>query len=563
MNIAESIKKITKGRKRGDKRATRSGLLFLCSALYALCSMLFLIGCASVAQKDAVLALVDGDPVTEGDLKYSLTVRHRKEDLSSAGALDLMHYVNKMIDDRLLVHEARSAGMDQLPEIRQAVKAYVLRESVVRLHKQEIVNPVYVTDDEMRDYYRKNYEKFNMGIIEIKSDEEARDILNQLKNGADFTEFAKRYPTSHPTEKPGELTMRRLSMSPQIFTAVSLLRPGEYSDVIKQSDTCYLLKLLSRTMPPENEFDKVKDSIQKTIRKNNESERSDEYLKSLRAKTKVTIHDRLLSELKESLLKKEMEKGIPDKRPLVEVDGDALTVAEFISMMSQARKKSEEDMINGWIERKLIDQEALRRHYEEEPDLRDMLKRYESELLKQIFINRIIRPQINMTDEAVEEYYRSHQKDYMKPAGYKVQMITAANHEHAKEIVNNLKNGADFSWVAGQIAADPSDRGSVATNWITKDELPVQAREIIDGINTGDISQMIETDNNMFIIFRLQDKHKEEVEAFDNVRDAVRQAFFDDRTRLLLQQYLDRLKQGIEIKVFSKEISSLEAKLQK
>ena len=263
------------------------------------------------------------------------------------------------------------------------------------------------------------------------------------------------------------------------------------------------------------------------------------------------------------MLKKEMEKGIPDKRPLVEVDGDVLTAGDFISMISQTRKKAEEDMINGWIERKLIDQEALRRHYEEQSDLKDMLKRYENELLKQIFINRIIRPQINMTDEAVEEYYRSHQMDYMKPARYKLQMITAGNDGHAKEIVDNLKNGADFSWVARQIAADSSARGSVVTNWITKNELPVQAREIIDDMNTGDISQMIETDNNMFIIFRLQDKYKEQVEDFNKVRDAVRQAFFDDRTRLLLQQYLNRLKQGIEIKVFSKEISSLEAKLQK
>ena len=38
--------------------------------------LLLFIGCASVGQKDRVLALVDGDPVTEGDLQYSLTIKN-------------------------------------------------------------------------------------------------------------------------------------------------------------------------------------------------------------------------------------------------------------------------------------------------------------------------------------------------------------------------------------------------------------------------------------------------------------------------------------------------------
>lgn len=547
----------------GEKRATRSRLLILCCVLPVLCSMLFMAGCASMAQTDAVLAVVDGDPVTEGDLKYSLTVKHRKEDLSSAGALDLMHYVNKMIDDRLLVHEARSAGMDRLPEIRQAIKAYILRESVVRLHRQEIVDPVRITDGEMKDYYRENYEQFRMGILEIKSDEEARDILGRLKKGGDFTEFVKRYPAHHSAGNPGELTMRRLSMSPQIFAAVSLLKPDEYSDVIKQSDTFYILKLLSRVMPPENEFDKVKDSIQKALRKNRESELSDEYLKSLRAKTKVTVHDGLLAELKAPMLKKEMEKGASDRRPLIEVGGDVLTSGEFISMMSQTRKKSEHDVINGWIERKLIDQEALGRHYEEQSDLKGALSRYESELLRQIYINRVIRPQIKMTDEAAGEYYRSHQSDYMRPARYKLQMITAGDEGHADRIANNLKNGADFSWVANQISSGSSAGGNVVTRWTTIDELPVPAREVVDGMSVGDISPVIDAGKNTFIIFRLQDKHEKTVEDFGKIRDAVRQSYFDEQTGILQQQYLNRLKEGVEIRVFSREIASLEARLQK
>src|SRR4030043_1465571 len=51
-------------------------LLFaLCSMLYALCSMLFFLGgCASLSQKENILAIVNGEHITKDDLKYLLEV---------------------------------------------------------------------------------------------------------------------------------------------------------------------------------------------------------------------------------------------------------------------------------------------------------------------------------------------------------------------------------------------------------------------------------------------------------------------------------------------------------
>ncbi|MFA6055322.1 MAG: peptidyl-prolyl cis-trans isomerase [Thermodesulfovibrionales bacterium] len=566
VQMAKSMEKITKGKEQKekirDKRATRSKIYFLCSELCALCSMLFIIGCASVAQKDTVLALVDGDPITEGDLKYSLTVAHRKEDLSSAGTLDLSHYVNKMIDDKLLVHEARTDGMDQLPEIKQAIEAYLLRESVVRLHKEEIVDKVSITEDEMRDHYRKNYEQFKLGIIEVKSEGEAGEILSRLKNGADFAELVQKFSTHNSKEKQGEIALKRMGMSSEVYNAVSALNIGEYSNVVKPGNAYYILKLLGKSTPPENEFDNVKGGIKKDLRKQKENERSDEYLKTLRAKAKITIQDGLLAEFKEDRSGKEPEKGI-DKQPLVEVNGEVLTAGEFLYMTNHAGKRSEQDVINSWIERKLIDEEALCRHYEKQPDLGSALTRYENELLKITFIRRIIQPQVKVTDEVLREYYSTHQKDYMKPARYRIQLITAKTEEDAKEIMDNLQNGADFSWVAKRKSIDASAPDGGERGWITKAELPKQVREIIDTMNTGDISPIINTGENAYLIYKLQDKHKEEVDDFNEVREPVFHAFFNEHMNVLLEKYLTQLKTGAGIKVYDKEIKSLETKLQK
>ena len=468
------------------RRDLINNVVIIMRLLISVAVLLLFIGCASVGQKDRVLALVDGDPVTEGDLQYSLTIKHRKEDLSSAGSLNISRYVNKLIDDRLLVHEARTAGMDRLPEIKQALEAYILRESVVRLHKEEIVEKVAITEDDLREYYKKNHEQFSPG-----------------------------------------------------------------------------LKLLSKEDAPDIEFDKVKDRIRKVLRKQKEKERSDEYLKTLHAKAKITIRDELLSALKSDKAKREAENKPDEKQPLVEVNGEVLTVGEFIFMMKQTRKNSEEDIINNWIERKLIDMEALSRHYERQPDLRDMAYRYESELLKITYIKRIIQPQVKVTDEALIEYYASHQKDYMKPARYKIQQILVEKEEDAQEILANLKNGADFSWIAEKKSVDPTVSKGGEPVWVTKADLPKPVKDIIDTMSYGDISPIVKYVDNTFRIIKLQDIYKEQVEEYDKVRVSVQQVFFNEQINFLLEKYLNQLKKDSEITVYNEEISSLEAGLQK
>ena len=155
-------------------------------------------GCASAPGQDAALAYVDGDAVTISDLEYSIEVAHRREDLSGARKLDIPGYVQKEIDDRLIVQEARRMGMDEYPEVEQKMRAYVLRESVVRLYNEEVLGKVTVTDQEVSDYYLKNYERFTLDIIELHSKEEAETIMTALHNGANFEGLSLEHPASFP-----------------------------------------------------------------------------------------------------------------------------------------------------------------------------------------------------------------------------------------------------------------------------------------------------------------------------------------------------------------------------
>jgi len=539
--------------------------------LCALCSLLaFCFSCASLTsllQREKVLAVVEGVPITEGDVMYTLQIAHRKKDLSGAGTLDLAQYIQKLINDRLIIEEAYRMGLDQNPQIQQAIRAYILRESVVRLHEEEIVKKVSVSEDDIINYYNQNYQQIHIKLIEVNTKKQAEEILKQLQEGADFEELAKRYSIHPSREEGGDIgTVKFGSLDFAIKEAISKLRPGEISGIIKNRSKYYVLKLEERKGAPEEEFDKVKNQIEKRLRKEKEKGRSNEYLKYLQSKADLTIHKDVLSAIKIG----ELGQYLRDSRPVVEVDGAILTAGEFSERFQTAlsrrgvtaNEKLRENIINNWIDRKLVDHEALSRHYERKPDLNRMIRRYKNQLIKKTFCQKVIIPQITLSEEILKDYYLRHQESFLKPVRFRLRQITVKSITDAQDIVNQFRNGADFAWLAKRHSIDSAASKGGAIGWLTRQELSEPLREIVDTLKVGDISPILKMDSTYQIV-RLDAKTQEEVEEFDSVKDAVRSACFKAQYDTLVKEYTDQLKIGAQIRINEDAIRKLEKRLRK
>jgi parvulin-like peptidyl-prolyl isomerase len=517
-------------------------------------------GCATFSQKESVLAVVDGAPITEGDLKYALGIAHRKENLSSAGTLDIRQYVDKLVDDRLIMNEARNAGMDKYPEVRQAIDAYILRESVIKLRDEEILRKVSVTEQESEEFYRTNYVRFALRIIETDSGEKAQTILDELKRGSDFVESAKKYSTHPAQQKEDEIILTGLSLSSGLREPVYELTPGETSGPVQIGDKYYIVRLVRREKAPMEEFGKVRGQVEKVIRKQKEKARSDEYIAYLRGKGEITTDQELLSEVSLTGSGEERKKWLEDRRPLTTVNDAELAVSDFLSSIPPRNRESKEELIERWIERKLVDQEALSRHYENDPDMKRSIRRYEDQLLKDTFIKRIVFPQIKITEQTLKDYYGKHKDAFTKPVCYNIRQITVKNREEAEEIVKSLSGGVDFSWLAKRKSVDPyADKGGDA-GCQTKKELPEQARDLIDTLKTGEASPVVQLDQ-IYRVFMIRGQEGGTVEEFEKVKEAVTRACFSEQLDALMEKYVNQLKADARIDIYTDEISAFEKKV--
>jgi parvulin-like peptidyl-prolyl isomerase len=504
---------------------------------------------------------VNGEPITEGDLRYSLEVAHRREDLSSAGALNMSQFIQKLIDDRLIIQEARRMGAEDYPEIQQALQAYILRESVVRLHDEEIVRKVTVTEEDIKIYYKKNYERISLGIIEVDSAESSQAIFEQLKKGADFKKLAQKY-SKHTSQKDGgEVILRRNSLTPPIEKSVSNLNPGESSDVLKIKDKYYIIKFIGSEEAPDSAFESVRGSIERAIRKQKEKERSDEYLKYLREQAKIQIDDEIFQTINISE-ESEREKLLDDERILVQVNWVTLTAGNFISLARANPKGSKEKILNDWIDQKVVDKEALSRHYERTPELENMIARYKNQLLKNTFIKRVVVPQITLSDEALKDYYVSHQESFIRPTRFKIQQMTVETMDDAQDILKSLQNGAEFSWLAKNRSVDSAVQEGGSLGWIVRAEMPEPVKKIIETLKPGDVSPILQI-NSHYRIIQLIDRREGEVEEFDKVKNVVYRAAFEVKVNALLDNYITQLKKDAEISMNNEAVRLLEEKVKK
>ena len=186
----------------------------------------------------------------------------------------------------------------KLPEQRKV--RYVL------IDPDHVRGLVKVTDEEARQYYTQHLsdyrisDRVKVAHILFKTagkapaeaatiEKKARDVLNQIKGGANFPDLAKKYSEDTSASNGGELgwVVRGQTVKEFEDTAFSM-KPGQVSDLIKTVYGIHILKLEDKQMAHLQSFGEVKDSILVELEKQRvadaQEKLADDLLRGLRLK---------------------------------------------------------------------------------------------------------------------------------------------------------------------------------------------------------------------------------------------------------------------------------------
>jgi len=213
-----------------------------------------------------------------------------------------MELLNGMIAEAVLIQEAKEEGLHKREEIKNRLKSVedrVLLEAMVQeLQKGRIA----VSDEEVKDYFEKNKEKFTepeqvrVSHILVRSKSEALEILNELEGGANFEKLAREYSIDSMTASMGgDLGyISRGEMIPAFEEAVfALEKKGDVSQIIKSPFGYHLVKLTDIKKMDK----KTPEEIIYEIKMRIQNEKLDRLVERYRKELMVSVNQDLLDKV--------------------------------------------------------------------------------------------------------------------------------------------------------------------------------------------------------------------------------------------------------------------------
>ena len=252
------------------------------------------------AQEDKVVATVNGQSITEEDLKVAVTdldpqLAKLPAEQQRAAAL------SALIELRLMAGEATSKGFDKSAEFQGRLAMLTQRLLHSEVIEQEVAKKI--TDDEIRARYDQEIaatpgeNEVKARHILVKTKEEALAIIKELDGGADFEKLANE-KTEDPSGKTsgGDLGYFGAGqMVPEFEKAALALEPGSYTKEPVQSQFgWHVIKVEDKRAKQPPAFDQVKEQFRSVVLR----EKYFALAKQLRESATVDITD---ADLKKAL----------------------------------------------------------------------------------------------------------------------------------------------------------------------------------------------------------------------------------------------------------------------
>lgn len=217
-----------------------------------------------------IVASVDGKPIRLSDVGKALqTLPENLRNLP----FDTVYLVllDRLVDHQALVLAAKRAGLEDLPAVKLEIEAAVERILEGAYLGRTAVPKV--TDEAVQDLYNRMYankpgvDEVRARHILVETEAEARKIIEELRQGADFAAIARTVSRDPDGKNGGELGFfRRDQVWPAFADLAFALPPGQVANnPIRNEFGWHVVQVTEKRQVAPPSFAEVKDDLRKTL----------------------------------------------------------------------------------------------------------------------------------------------------------------------------------------------------------------------------------------------------------------------------------------------------------
>ena len=513
------------------------------------------------------LAMVNGEPLTLEEFDRVLAGIHGgMTDNAIQSRPNPSQLLDRMINARLVLQEARNIGLDELPEVRSAEKAFgedTLREMLYSYHVRNIRKP---DKKEVEKRYREAVKEVKVSSVLFEQEENGKRLEAEVRAGSDFDVLAQKMITAG--EAKGSLEGKYLkfeSLGPEVATTVSSMKKGEVSPLMRIGKQFSMLKLGEIRYPEDKA---AREQAEKDALQAKKTGALIAYTEGLRKKS-ITIDRKLVDSLDYESSEPGFEKLLVDDRILANVKGEKpVTVADLTNAIEkkffhgaeravEAKKinRKKDQVLEEILNRRVTIKEAKRQKLDQTEFYKRKVAEYQNGILFGAFVRKVIAPDVKVNEEELKSYYQAHIGEYTFPEMVRIDSLVFSDRKDAEATIEKLRKGADFQWLRanadGQVEAGKGEnllefRGQM----LDATTLPEGVRKAVSGASPGDY-RLYADPGNAYYVLDIRERISSRSMPFESVKELIETKVYAEKRQSVLRDWEEKLRKASDVKIYA------------
>jgi peptidyl-prolyl cis-trans isomerase C len=240
------------------------------------------------------------------------------------------------------------------------------------------------------------------------------------------------------------------------------------------------------------------------------------------------------------------------------INNKTISLKDFENRISKLPPRYQEvvnkrklDYLHDLVDEELLFEEASRRCLQDKSEVKELLFEAKKKILISKLIDTEINKNISVSDDELENYYKSHQDEFVEPERLRASHILVSDIDAAREILKDVKNGRDFAELAREKSIDPSKVNGGDIGYFTKGQMIPDFEDACFKLKPGEISDIVKTSIGFHII-KLTDRIPAQHKSFEQVKEDTRNALLTRHRKSNFDSLIENLRKSARIKIDEK-----------
>ncbi len=518
---------------------------------------------SAAARADDLLALVNGDSITVRDMEAQLERIHSGQTgAQHRGDFSVERLLQTLINNRLIVQEARSIGLDQDDAVAARVRSH--RETIAyrALLSEVMPDDIPLSKGELADGFQRFFQGYRLRLICVNDSMLCAALRDSVRAGTEMADLAMRHSVDKYRESGGYAGVYMpVQMPVDLQNILAESSVGDLIGPILLWRVWTIVRLEEKIEADPALYDTALAELKNVLTGERKEKIRKHFVDSLRTHIALMIDSAAVDSV---IIQMKAGEQASNKPVVIVGDNRILTASDlrnkYVHRIAGRTDRIADavlyEVLGEQVDIMLMKEVASQSNFLAQPRFDKPVELYEDSLLLTAYLEEVIAPTVKVEEDEIKAYYEANRSRFQKSGRVKVATITRDSLSEAEADYASVSSGAEFSWVAKQHSTDAAAARGGTQDWMELEQFSPDLQAEFRSASIGSVLPPVATDMGN-IVFKLLDREPGKPMPYEDARASIISVLESQEQFAAIDRAIQELRSASDIRVFQETVDAL------